>query len=324
MKTLKKILSSALIAVLTVACLAGCGKKEESEVRVGVLKGPTGMGAIEIMSLSDEGEYEKYKFTLTSDTTDIVARLTNGDLDIGALPTNVAANLYNKTSGGVQMIAINCTGVLYILENGNSVNSVKDLKGKTIYTIGQGSNPEYVLNYILRQNGLEPGTDVTIEYKDASEVSALMITGGAEICMLPVPAVTTILAKNSSVRKALDVTTEFRNAANDGSELTMGCLVATKEFIEKHPDDVKLFLERYEKSIKNVLGDIDASSELIAKYEITGSAAIAKAAIPDAGIVCVTGKDMKPMINGYFKVLYDANDSSVGGNMPGDDFSYSK
>lgn len=324
MKLVKRVLSLALVGVMAVACLAGCGKKEESEVRVGVLKGPTGIGAVQIMAMSDNDEYEKYDFTLTSDTTDIVARLTNGDLDIGALPTNVALNLYNKTNGGVQMIAINCTGVLYILENGNSINSVKDLKGKTVYTIGQGSNPEYVLNYILRQNGLEPGTDVDIQYKDASEVSTLMISGGAEVCMLPVPAVTTILMKNTNVRKALDVTTEFRNAANDGSELTMGCLVATTDFINEHPDDVKLFLERYEKSIKTVLDDIDAAAELVAQYEITGSAAIAKAAIPDCGIVCITGKDMKPAIDGYFKVLYDASAQSVGGKMPEDDFYYSK
>ena len=324
MKLVKRVLSLALVGVMAVACLAGCGKKEESEVRIGVLKGPTGMGAVKIMDMAESGEYEKYTFTLSADPSDIVARLSNGDLDIGALPTNAAAALYNKTNGGVKMIAINCTGVLQILENGNEINSVADLKGKTIYSAGQGSNPEYVLNFILRAAGLEPGTDVTIEFKEATDIVALMVKGEAKVCMLPVPAATTVLAKNTEVRKAIDVTDAYRAAANDGSELTMGCLVATNDFIENHPDDLKLFLERYSKSIDEVLADVDAAAELVVKYEIAGAVPIAKKAIPDAGIVCVTGKDMKPMINAYYQVLFDANAKSVGGKMPEDDFYFVK
>ncbi len=320
----KKIVALAVAGALTVASLAGCGKKEESEVRVGVLKGPTGIGAVEIMDKSNSGEYEKYSFTLTPDVQDIVAKLTNGDLDIGALPTNVAATLYNKTSGDVQIIALNCLGVLYILENGDSIKSVADLKGKTIVTTGQGSNPEYVLNFILRKNGLEPGKDVTVEFKESSDVVATMVSGKADVCMLPVPAATTVLAKNKDVREALDVTAEYDKVADDDSRLTMGSLVAKKSFIEEHPDDIKLFLERYSKSIEHVLSDLDASSELVAKYEIVGAAAIAKQAIPKCGIVCITGKDIKPAIEGYYKVLFEASPKAIGGAMPGDDFYYVK
>ncbi|MCQ2537019.1 MAG: ABC transporter substrate-binding protein [Lachnospiraceae bacterium] len=321
---LKRVLAALVTAAVIITCMAGCGKKEEANVNIGVLKGPTGMGAISLMDEANNGVYEKYNFTLTPDVSDIVARLTNGDLDIGALPTNTAVNLYNKTNGDVQLIAINCTGVLYILENGNSINSVKDLKGKTLLCNGQGSNPEYVINFLLKQNGLEPGVDVDIQFKEASEITQLMVSGQADCCMLPVPAVTTICIKNKDVRKALNVTDEWSKAATDGSQLTMGCLVATKKFITEHPADVKLFVERYEKSIQAVLADVDAAAELVAKYEITGSAAIAKNAIPDAGIVCITGKDMKPAINGYYQVLFDANPASLGGKMPADDFYYAK
>ncbi|MCR5823864.1 MAG: ABC transporter substrate-binding protein [Lachnospiraceae bacterium] len=320
----KKIVALAVAGALTVASLAGCGKKEEAEVRVGVLKGPTGIGAVEIMDKSESGEYEKYSFTLTPDVQDIVAKLTNGDLDIGALPTNVAATLYNKTSGDVRIIALNCLGVLYILENGDSIKSVADLKGKTIVTTGQGSNPEYVLNFILRKNGLEPGQDVTVEFKESSDVVTTMVSGKADVCMLPVPAATTVLAKNKNVREALDVTAEYDKVADDDSRLTMGSLVARKSFIDEHPDDIKLFLERYSKSIEHVLSDLDASAELVAKYEIVGAAAIAKQAIPKCGIVCITGKDIKPAIEGYYKVLFEASPKAIGGAMPGDDFYYEK
>lgn len=295
---------------------------EAVDINIGVLKGPTGMGAIKLMDDSENGSFSNYHFTLTSEVTDIVARLSNGDLDIGALPTNVAANLYNKTSGGVKIVAINCLGVLYILENGDSVNSVEDLKGRTIYCNGQGSNPEYTINYLLKQHGLTPGEDVTVEFADASEISAKMITGEIDLCMLPVPAVTTICLKNTDVRKALDVTKEFAAAANDGSELTMGCLVARTDFIEAHPEALNQFLEDYRVSVNEVLDDVDTAAELVAKYEIVGNAAIAKLAIPDASIVCITGQEIRIALEGYFQVLYDANPQSVGGAMPADDFYY--
>lgn len=317
---MKKSFITVLLVVMAVLCFTACTKQDESEVNVGVLKGPTGIGAVNIMSKSDKNEYEHYHFTLTPDVNDIVAQLTNGDLDIGALPTNTAANLYNKLSGDVELIALNCTGVLYIMENGNSVNSVSDLKGKTIYVNGQGSNPEYVLNFLLKKNGLEPGIDVDVQFRDASEISAMMISGEAMLCMLPVPAVTTICVKNPDVRKALDITEEYAAAANDGSSLTMGCLVARKDFVSENPEAVELFLDRYRDSIEFVLNDTENAAELVAEYEITGNADIARRAIPDCGIVCITGGDIRPTLEGYLQVLYDAAPASIGGKMPGDDF----
>ena len=306
---------------MTVCMLTGC-RKEETTVNIGMLKGPTGIGAIQIMSEAEAGNYEGYNCTLTPDVTDIVAKLTNGDLDIGALPTNTAVNLYNKTNGDIQMIDINCLGVLYILENGDSIHTPADLRGRTIYVNGQGSNPEYVINYIIRKAGLEPGVDVDIQFKDASEIATMMISGEADLCMLPVPAVTTILMKNPDVRKALDVTEEYAAAADDGSQLTMGCIVARKDFLEKHPEEIALFIKRFRESSGYVLENRAEAAQLVAQYEITGSAEIAEAAIPDCGIVSIEGDDMRPAIEGYLRVLFEASPESLGGAMPGDDFYY--
>ncbi|MCQ2518201.1 MAG: ABC transporter substrate-binding protein [Lachnospiraceae bacterium] len=318
---MKKLLAIISVVAMTVCMLTGC-RKEETTVNIGMLKGPTGIGAIQIMSEAEAGNYEGYNCTLTPDVTDIVAKLTNGDLDIGALPTNTAVNLYNKTNGDIQMIDINCLGVLYILENGDSIHSPADLKGRTIYVNGQGSNPEYVINYIIRKAGLEPGVDVDIQFKDASEIATMMISGDADLCMLPVPAVTTILMKNPDVRKALDVTEEYAAAADDGSQLTMGCIVARKDFIEKHPEEIALFIKRFRESSGYVLENRAEAAQLVAQYEITGSAEIAEAAIPDCGIVSIEGDDMRPAIEGYLRVLFEASPESLGGAMPGDDFYY--
>ncbi len=316
---MKKIISLILAAALMFS-FAACGKTETPytgmTVNVGMLKGPTGVGSVYLM----DGEYEDtYEFTITSEATDFVAKLSNGDLDIAALPTNVAASLYNKTNGGVQIIALNTLGVLYVLENGDTINSVSDLAGKTIYVHGQGANPEFVLNYILEKNSLE---DVEIIFKDPTEIATLMASGEAEICMLPVPHATTVLMKNPTVRVALDITDEYDNITDDSSVLTMGCVVARTDFINEHPETVAKFLENYENSLEKVISEPKAASELVAKYEITGSAAIAEKAIPDCNLVCITGKDIQTSVEGYYNVLYNADPKAVGGALPDDNFYY--
>ena len=198
---------------------------EGTEINLGLLNGPTGMGAAKLLSDNDAGEtVNHYKVTMGSDpSTDIVPKLNSGELDMAALPTNVAANLYNKT-GNVQLLALNTLGVLHILENGNTVNSLADLSGKTIYAINQGTNTEYVLDYLLTQNGLDPDTDVDIQWKTSEEVTTLMASGEIDLCMLPVPAATTVLMQNSDVRDAIDLSDAWTESGASGT-FTMGCVV---------------------------------------------------------------------------------------------------
>ena len=345
MKHMQKILSVLVLLALCCGLFAACGggtasqtesqssssqsesqpqpeTVEKTAVRVGLIKGPTGIGAVQLWDKSDRDETKNdYTFSLAAAPTDMVSRVAAGEVDIAALPTNTAAALYRKTSGNVQLLALNTEGVLYILENGDGIQKMSDLRGKTIYANGQGANPEYVLNYLLRENGLTPGEDVTVEFRDADEIATLMAAGEIDVCMLPVPNVTSVLMKNADVRIALDLTEEW-NALDNGSILTMGCVVVQKAFAEQNPEAVAAFLEEYRESVESVAADPEAAAPLVEKYEITGSAAIAKAAIPDCNLVCITGADVKASIEGYYKVLQQADPTSIGGELPGDDFYY--
>lgn len=292
-----------------------------SEVRLGVLKGPTGIGASYLLSQNDNGETKnRYSVTVLAEATDMIAQVAAGQIDIAAIPTNAAASLYNKTNGGVRVAALNTAGVLYILENGKTVSTVADLKGKTIYTVGQGSNPEYVLRYILSENGIDPDKDVEIVFMDSAELTTRAAAGGIGICMLPVPAVTTVLIKNPDIRIALDMTEEWNRIGN-GSILTMGCVVVRTDFLKEHPAEVRFFLEDYEKSIVFVQDNNDEAAQLCAQYEIVPSAAVARKAIPDCNLIFTAGADsIRSALEGYLKVLYDSNPKAVGGKMPGEDF----
>ncbi len=243
---MKKAFAAILTFVLSLT-LCACGRSG-AELRFGVLNGPTGIGAVRLLDQTDSGDYKGCRYTLYNEATDIAAKVVNGELDVCALPTNLAANLYQKTGGKVRVIALNCLGVLYILENGDAVKSVADMKGRTVLCNGQGANPEYVIRYLLRQNGLDPDRDVELIFKDAAEISALMASGKADLCMLPMPAAAGVLSKNQDVRCALDLTAEYAAVTDNGSVLTMGCLVAGADYIEKHPRELKELLDRCRES----------------------------------------------------------------------------
>ena len=291
-------------------------------VRFAVLNGPTGVGAAKLMADSEAGATSNtYEVEVFTANDQVAAGLTNGEIDIAAVASNVAANLYNKTDGGIQMLAVSGLGVLYILENGESVHTMADLAGRTLYATGQGANPEYVLNYLLTENGVDPA-DVDIQWVTADEITTLMVSGGAELCMLPVPAATAVQLKNADVREALDLSAEWDNLQN-GSHLTMTTIVARTDFIQENPQAVENFLADYQASVDYVNGDPAAAAELVAGYGITANAQIAEAAIPKCALVFITGpSSMRSAIQGYYEVLYQANPDSIGGGIPDDAFYY--
>lgn len=309
-----------IVLLLALSSIVAVFANPSAEIRLGVLKGPTGIGASKLLADNDEGKtISKYSVTILAEATDMIAQVAAGQIDIAAIPTNAAASLYNKTGGEVRIAALNTAGVLYILEKGNSVQSVSDLKGRTIYAVGQGSNPEYVLRYILSGNGIDPDKDVEIVFMDSAELTTRAATGTIDVCMLPVPAVTTVLIKNPEMRRAIDMSAEW-DKLGTGSILTLGCVVVSKSFLKENPLSVMTFIDEYGKSIDYVKNNPKEAGELCAKYGIVPAAAIATKAIPDCNLIFVTGDAVRPALEGYLKVLFDSNPKAVGGKMPGADF----
>lgn len=302
---------------------------EAEEIRLAVLSGPTGIGTAKLLDNIDNDPaalrgVDTYSYNIYTDNSELVAGLTKGEIDIATMASNVAVNLYNKTDGGVQIIAVGTLGVLHILEGGGgtSLNSVADLAGKTIYSAGQGANPEYILRYLLQENGLEVGTDVEIVFADASEISAKLLSGEIPYAMLPVPAATAAIAKGEGkIRAAIDVT-EAWDELQTGSQLVMTAVVARTEFLESHPEAVNRFLRNYQISIDYVNHNIDAAAELVAGYGITPSAGIAKQAIPQCHLTFIAGEDMMSAVSGYFRTLYSIDPAAVGGAVPDDGIYY--
>lgn len=307
------------------------GKKDAAAepvaVRAAALKGPTAMGLVKFMSEVDAGNLkdEDYSFRIVASADEVAPLISKSEVDIAAVPANLASVLYNKTSGAVRAIAVNTLGVLYICELGDTVSTVADLRGKTIFSAGKGATPEYALEYVLRANGLDPATDVTIEWKsEHAECVAALAQDATAIAMLPQPFVTTAQAKNDQIRVALDLNQEWAAACEaegrDGKLIT-GVAVVRSEFADAHPEAVDAFLGHYRESVEFVNANTDEAAALVGGYEIVPEA-VAKKALPACNITFVDGAGMKEQLGGYLEVLADQNADAVGGKLPGDDFYY--
>ncbi len=289
-------------------------------VRIAGLKGPTTMGLVNLLPMEEDGSASlDYDLQLYGTADEIVPLLTKGELDMAAIPANLAATLYQKTQGGIQVMAVNTLGVLYVVEKGDTVHSVADLKGRTILSTGKGTTPEYVLRYILQQNGIDPDKDVTIEfYSEATEVTAQMAVAQDAIAVLPQPYVTSASMQDDTLRVALDLTEEWDKVCD--TQLITGVTVVRTEYAQEHPDVVEAFLKDYTASVDAANNDLDGTAALCEEQGVVAKAAIAKAALPNCNIVCVTGDEMQADVAGYLQVLYDADPAAVGGAMPDDAF----
>ena len=329
---MKKIVSLLLALVLALS-LAACGQKEAGTtpaddtpaekvtIRLGGLKGPTSMGMVKLLADAGTGDTaNEYAFTMAASANELTPQLVQGELDILAVPANVASILYNQTEGGVQLLAVGTLGVLYIVEKGGeTVTDIASLNGKTIYATGKGATPEYALTYLLSQHGLTLGEDVQVEWKsEPTEIVALMAEQDNAVAMLPQPFVTVAQGQAEGLRVALDLTAEW-DALDNGSRLITSVLVARKAFADEHPEAVAAFLTEYAASTDFANTNPADAAALVEEYGIV-KAAVAEKALPYCNLVCITGADMKIAADGYLKTLYDLKPEAVGGTMPDDGF----
>ena len=323
---MKKRILAVLMAAVMVFGMTACGNTEEkftpAEMDVAVMTGPTAIGLIKVMSDAEaKTAANNYNFNVYGTADEISTGLIKGELDVACVPCNLASVLYNKTEGQIVMAAINTLGVLYIVETGNGIQKVEDLRGKTIYSTGQGTTPEFTLRYLLSAAGIDPDKDVTIEDKsEAAEVAAALAETTDAVAMLPQPYVTAAMNQNKNLRIALSVTEEWEKLS-DNSTVVTGVLVVRKSFVEENEVAFEKFLEEYQASVTYANENVEEAATALEHFGIF-KAAIAKKAIPYCNVTFVAGEEMKTLAGAYLKVLFDQKPGAVGGKMPGDDFYY--
>jgi len=312
---MKRIFSLILSLLISAALLSSCSA-ESAHVRVAALKGPTAMGMVQMMQ--NDGDYD---FTLAASADEVTPLLIRGELDIAAIPANLASILYTNTDGAVRVLAINTLGVLYIVERGDTVHSIEDLRGKTLYTAGKGSTPEYALNFLLSSHGLNPETDLTLEFKsEHAECLAALLQNPDAVAMLPQPFATVAQTKAEDMRIALDLSAEWDALETDSSMIT-GVVVARTAWLEENPETAARFLSEYEASVRFTQEHPSEAAALIGEFGIF-EAAVAEIALPYCNIVYIDGAEMQSSLSGYLSELHRQNPASVGGALPDDNFYF--
>lgn len=344
---MKKLLSISLLLILLITAIGGCQgntntpvepastspittsavkepEYEPIDIRIGGLKGPTSIGMVQLMESAESGTAaNNYIFTLAGAADEITPKLIKGDLDMAAIPANLASVFYNNTDGDIQLMAINTLGVIYIVEKGNKIGSLEDLKGETIYATGKGSVPEYALRYLLLQKGIDPDKDINIQWKaEGAEVVALFKELDSGIALMPQPYVTIAQTQIEGLRIAVDLV-QVWDELDNGSAMITGVLAVRKEFAEKNPNQIAAFLDEYKRSTEYVNANVSEAAKLVDKFGIV-KAAIAEKAIPYCNITFIEGADMKKALQGYLSILFEQNPKAVGGSLPGDDFYYER
>ncbi|MGN0356115.1 MAG: ABC transporter substrate-binding protein [Muricoprocola sp.] len=319
---MKKGLRILTACAISVSMLAGgsISAFAEDAVHVGGMKGPTTMGLVQFMNEEEtEGDGE-YTFQMVTAADELTGAFVAGDVDIALVPANMASILYHKTEGNVQVIDINTLGVLYLVTADDSISSVADLKGKTVYSTGKGQTPEYVLNYLIGANGLSQD-DVTVEFKsEATEVVSALVQDETAIGILPQPFATVACKQNENLKEVCDLTKEWDNTGN--GTLVTGVTIAKKDYIEANPEIIDDFLDEHEDSIEEANEDPEKTAELIAAAGIVEKAPVAQAALPKCNLKYMDGEEMKAALSGYLEVLMEQAPESIGGSLPEDDFYF--
>lgn len=302
-------------------------EKDNTTIRLMAMTGPTGMGLASLIHNDKENNGNKcdYEIQLVGAPDQVVPAIANKTCDIAAVPINLASTLYAKTNGQVQVLCANTLGVLYMVENKGAIQSVADLAGKTICAPNPGSTPEYILRYVLKENGLDPEKDVTLKFVDSGDaVAAELKLNPDAVGLLPEPKVSAFLTQNSDYKIALNMTEEWDKVAGKDNTLIQGVFVARTEFIQEHPQLVKDFLDDYNASQNLVNTDLEKGANLVVEAGIIPKAPLAKKAIPGCNITFLEGQEMKKGVEKCLQVLFEAAPKSVGGALPKADFYYAR
>jgi len=333
-----KYISVLLVLILTLGLLAGCAPAEEAPspetpsapepaepaaietpIKVAALRGPTGMGLVYLMGGPDETR--PYEFSLFGAPDELVGKIVSGEVDMAAVPTNLAATLYKKTEGGVRYIATNTLGVNYVLTTDPAIDGFEALRGKTIGISGLGTTAEFIFRHLLTENGIDPDQDVTLDFSlQHADLATMLTAGKIDIAVLPQPFVTTAMMANENVKIAIDLTAAWAEVEGKEAVLPTGGMIVRTDYLEAHPEAVQRFLTDYAASVEKVNADPKAASLLVEQFGILPKAAIAEKAIPMSNIVFINGSDSKELLMSFFEIMMAYDPKTIGGAMPDDAF----
>lgn len=311
------------VLVLFVA-VAVCSSLFCEKIRLGILNGPSCVPAAYLLENNKtlDCSYEAF-----ADPQSLLPKMVKGEIDIGFMPVNVAAKVYNSGNGVIKCCAITGNGNLSLITTDKNVNSIASLKGKTVSVAGQGATPEYLFRYLLEKNDLPAGnkSGVMLDYSiPPAQIPAQLISGKIKYAIVPEPFSTVAQLKSQDVFVAVDLQQEFEYFAGEGKTYPLTVMVVTKKFAQENQALLNEFLSYYEESYKYTIKNPKAAGELCEKYNLGLAASVVTKSIPKANYEFIPSvkEEARTRIEELLNIFLSFDEKSIGGKLPDQEFYY--
>lgn len=318
-----KIRLSCLVLLTFLCVFVYADAKERLDaLKVGVIIGPSGIGMARLMLSPSAIPDTKILFEKAGSIEVLLPKLINGDIDIGILPPNIAAKLYNMAPKSIAVASIVGNSMLSLVTSDPSVNSLQDLKGKTVYVAGQGSTPEYVLRTLLAKYRISEGS-VHLDFSlPSQEIPAALVSGKIAYALIPEPF-TTVAIMNASpkapIRRAFTLQ-DLWSAAGLGQDFPMTLCVVRRTYAQRNPDKVAKFLAAYKNSLEWAIENPEATGPLVESAGLGLKAIVASRAIPECSFVWIDSDIARKPIESLLAVFLNFAPESIGGKLPDEGF----
>lgn len=318
-------ISIVCLAFFTLSSCNNSGQEDSKGIEVLTLKGPSAMSMLFMMNELTEIHNFPLEYKILDEPLHVRAAMLKEEPEFALLPTNMAANLYNK---GIpyQLAAIPVWGTLFVFGKDKQVVKWEDLKGKRVHLMAKGMTPDILFRFLSVRNGLDPDKDMTLDYSfpSHSDLANATIAGLADIAVLSEPLLSMVKKKNKDVRAIFNLDEEWKKVFGEASSMPQTSLVVRSDFARENPDLVKLFISKYEGYCSRIDKNIEDASQLSVDFQILPEASIAEEAIPGCNMDVKPSWLVEDIVNEFLEVFYIFNPESIGGQMPDENFFFKK
>src|SRR5690606_22862368 len=271
---------------------------------------------------------EVVEFVPWRDPDQLRVMALDGRADVLAMPTNVAAKLYNR-SAKLQLINMSTSGVLGHVSLDPALKSLADLRGKELAMPFRGDMPDIVLQLLAEQQGLDVKKDLQLRYV-ASPVDAmqLLVMRRVDHALLAEPAASMALRKTGSfplsmvapeLHRAVDLQAEWGKAFQRSPRIPQAGIAAMASVMNR-PELMTRIADAYARSLAWCNANAQDCGRLVTKHIDALSADAVADAVSSSRLNAVAAVDARGELEFLFGLLLKKNPALLGGRLPADDF----
>ena len=310
--------------VISLLCILLSINVFSQSINIGLLNGPSCIPCAQLNeNLHKIGETE-VEYEMFATPQELLPKMIKKEIDIGFMPVNVAAKVYDSTNHKIICCGITGEGNLALITKNKNIKSLKELKGKTVFVAGLGATPEYITKYILEKEGivLNDEKGIFLDFSlPTNQIVPELLAGKIDYAIVPEPFITIASEKSKNKINIIDLQKDyFLKYSPQNYPLTV--MVVRSDFAEENPDLLKTFLEQYKSALSWTLDNPSDAGQLCEKYNFGLKKNVVEKSIPKSNYVFIPAVKGKLNIESLLQLFIEEDNSFLNGKLPEDDFYY--